>query len=57
VSWWARDTLGVSARASLDYLLGGTRFRVATPNGAEQVLKLPNLQALLLFGLIFGSRS
>jgi hypothetical protein len=56
VSWWARDTLGLSARASLDYRFAGTRFRVSTPNGLEEVLKLPKLQGLFLVGLIFGGR-
>jgi hypothetical protein len=56
LSWWSRGAFGVTARASLDYAVASTTFRVATATGSEPVLKLPKVQGLLTLGVIFGSR-
>jgi hypothetical protein len=58
LNWWPASELGLSLRASLDYVLTGTKFRVETGDGGlQQVVRLPALQALATFGVIWGTGS
>ncbi|HEY3665149.1 MAG TPA: hypothetical protein VGL19_04075 [Polyangiaceae bacterium] len=54
-AFWPSAGLGITLRASLDYTLAGTKFKVETPGASpQQVLKMPALQALLTLGVAFG---
>lgn len=56
LSWWPDGAVGGAARASLDYTLASTTFRVDDAGRSRTVLKLPSLQGLLMVGVIFGRR-
>jgi hypothetical protein len=57
LTWWPSSSVGLAARASVDYVLTGTTFRAKDTDGiSNPVLNLPSLQGLLTVGVIFGSR-
>ena len=55
LSFWPEAPIGFTLRASVDYVVSSTQFRIQTGNtSSERVLTLAPIQALLTIGVAFG---